>query len=109
MARHCGGAPALPNPTATQSMYELFLCNWGPSTFGATNFTNVFDSFCFPACANINGVDTPYALYNKEFSALYAWSSMGNSATTPANSAFAAAGRTDCNSTSTTSCQNPST
>jgi hypothetical protein len=78
-----GGAPGLlnvANPTATQSMYELFFCNWGPSTLGATNFTNIFDSFCFPACANINGVDTPYALYNKEFSALYAWSSIGASA-----------------------------
>jgi hypothetical protein len=77
-----GGAPgnaALANPTATQSMYELFYCNWGPSTFGATNFTNIFDSYCLPACANINGVDTPYAIYNKEFSALYAWSSLGNS------------------------------
>src|SRR5271157_241056 len=77
-----GGAPGLlnvPNPTATQAMYELFYCNWGPSTYGATTFTNYFDSYCFPACANINGVDTPYALYNKEFSALYAWSSLGNS------------------------------
>jgi hypothetical protein len=78
----CGGAPgqsAVPNPTATQAMYELFFCNWGPATLGATNFTNILDSFCFPACANINGVETPYALYNREFSALYAWSSMGNS------------------------------
>jgi hypothetical protein len=78
----CGGAPgqsAVASPTATQSMYELFFCNWGPSTLGATNFTNIFDSFCFPACANINGVDTPFALYNKEFSALYAWSSIGSS------------------------------
>lgn len=78
----CGGAPgqgAVANPSATQSMYELFYCNWGPATLGATNFTNILDSFCFPACANLNGVDTPYALYNKEFSALYAWSSMGNS------------------------------
>lgn len=77
-----GGAPgngALANPSATQSMYELFYCNWGPSTFGATNFTNILDSYCFPACTNINGVDTPYAIYNKQFSALYAWSSMGNS------------------------------
>jgi len=77
-----GGAPGLlnvPNPSATQAMYELFFCNWGASTFGASNFVNIFDSFCFPACANINGVDTPYAFYNKEFSALYAWSSMGNS------------------------------
>jgi Carboxypeptidase regulatory-like domain len=67
------------NPTSTQSMYELFSCNWGPSTFGASNFVNIFDSFCFPACAHINGVDTPYAFYNKEFSALYAWSSIGSS------------------------------
>ena len=82
LALNHGGAPGngtLANPTATQSMYEMFYCNWGPSTFGASNFVNVFDSFCFPACANINGVDTPYAFYNKEFSALYAWSSLGNS------------------------------
>jgi len=79
----CGGAPgqaSVASPTATQAMYELFYCNWGSDTLGATNFTNIFDSFCFPACANINGVDTPYALYNKEFSALYAWSSIGTSA-----------------------------
>jgi hypothetical protein len=68
------------NPTSTQAMYELFSCNWGPSTFGASNFVNIFDSYCYPACANINGVDTPYAFYNTEFSALYAWSSIGNSA-----------------------------
>ena len=79
----CNSAPgqaSVANPTATQAMYSLFFCNWGPDTLGATNFTNIFDSFCFPACANINGVDTPYALYNKEFSALYAWSSIGTSA-----------------------------
>ncbi len=78
----CGGAPrqeVVANPTATQAMYELFYCNWGSSTFGASNFVNIFDSYCFPACANINGVDTPYAFYNTEFSALYAWSSIGNS------------------------------
>ena len=78
-----GGAPGLlnvANPTATQAMYELFFCNWGSSTLGASNFVNIFDSFCFPACANINGVDTPYAFYIREFSALYAWSSLGSSA-----------------------------
>jgi len=67
------------NPTSTQAMYELFSCNWGPSTFGASNFVNIFDSYCYPACVNIGGVDTPYAFYNTEFSALYAWSSIGNS------------------------------
>jgi hypothetical protein len=65
--------------SSTQAMYQLFTQNWGPSTFGATNFLNILDSYCLPACANINGVDTPYAFYNKEFSALYAWSSLGTS------------------------------
>jgi hypothetical protein len=79
----CGGAPgsgALASPTATQSMYELFFCNWGPSTFGASNFINVFDTFCFPACASIKGVPTPFAFYNPQFTALYGWSSIGTSA-----------------------------
>ena len=67
------------NPTSTQAMYELFTCNWGTSSLGASNFVNVFDSFCSPACVNINGVDTPYAFYSSQFSALYAWSSIGNS------------------------------
>ena len=67
------------NPSATQAMYELFSCNWGPATFGATNFTNIFDTFCDPACTNIKGVDTPFAIYNKQFSSLYAWSSFGKS------------------------------
>jgi hypothetical protein len=78
----CGGAPgqgAVANPTATQSMYELFYCNWGSATLGASNFQYLFDSYCFPACANIGGVDTPYVFYNTEFSALYGWSSLGNS------------------------------
>jgi hypothetical protein len=82
LALNHGGAPGngtLANPTATQAMYEMFFCNWGAATFGASNFVNVFDSFCFPACTNLNGMDTPYVFYNTEFSALYAWSSMGNS------------------------------
>jgi hypothetical protein len=63
--------------SSTQAMYQLFLSNWGPSTFGASNFVNVFDSYCIPACATLNGVAQPYEFYNKEFSALYAWSSIG--------------------------------
>lgn len=76
------GAPNngnIANPTATQSMYELFYCNWGAGTLGASNFINVFDANCFPVCASINGNPTPYAFYNPEFSALYAWSSIGSS------------------------------
>jgi hypothetical protein len=77
---YCNGPTTTGTPTATQSMYEMFLCNWGPSTFGASNFINVFDTFCFPACASINGVQTPFAFYNPQFTALYAWSSIGTSA-----------------------------
>jgi hypothetical protein len=77
---YCNGPSTTGSPTATQSMYEMFQCNWGPSTFGATNFINVFDTFCFPACASINGVQTPFTFYNPQFTALYGWSSFGTSA-----------------------------
>jgi hypothetical protein len=79
---YCNG-PTTPNPTATQSMYEMFQCNWGASTFGASNFVNVFDTFCFPSCLQLPGQPSggvPFQFYNPQFSALYAWSSMGTSA-----------------------------
>jgi hypothetical protein len=72
-----GATPA--NPTATQSMYELYSCNTGAATFGETEALNTLDTFCFPACANINGVDTPFTFFSPQYSALYAWSSVGNS------------------------------
>jgi hypothetical protein len=78
---YCNG-PTTPNPTATQSMYEMFQCNWGASTFGASNFVNVFDTFCFPSCLQLPGQPTggvPFQFYNPQFSALYAWSSIGTS------------------------------
>jgi hypothetical protein len=77
---YCNGPTTTGSPTATQAMYEMFLCNWGPSTFGASNFINVFDTYCLPACASINGKPTPFAFYNPQFTALYAWSSIGTSA-----------------------------
>lgn len=80
----CGGAPAqgaVASPTATQAMYELFYCNWGSATLGASNFLNIVDSACFPACASLNGgTPEPYEYYGQQFSALYGWSSIGNSA-----------------------------
>jgi hypothetical protein len=79
---YCNG-PLTPNPTATQSMYEMFQCNWGADTFGASNFVNVFDTFCFPSCLQLPGQPTggvPFQFYNPQFSALYAWSSIGTSA-----------------------------
>ena len=79
---YCNG-PTTPNPTATQSMYEMFQCNWGASTLGASNFINVFDTNCFPSCLQLPGQPAggvPFQFYNPQFTALYAWSSMGTSA-----------------------------
>jgi hypothetical protein len=79
---YCNG-PTTPNPTATQSMYEMFQCNWGASTLGASNFINVFDTNCFPSCLQLPGQPVggvPFQFYNPQFTALYAWSSMGTSA-----------------------------
>jgi hypothetical protein len=86
-----GGAPgngALANPTATQSMYELFFCNSGPGTLGESNALFVLDTFCFPACVGQQPGQAPgksgqpggpFQIYNPQFTALYAWSSMGAS------------------------------
>ena len=79
---YCNG-PTTPNPTATQSMYEMFQCNWGASTLGASNFINVFDTNCFPSCLQLPGQPAggvPFQFYNPQFTALYAWSSIGTSA-----------------------------
>jgi hypothetical protein len=71
------------NPTATQSMYELFACNTGPfgSAFGESNALNILDTFCLPSCLNQqpgqNG--TPFQFYSPQYTALYAWSSIGTS------------------------------
>jgi hypothetical protein len=85
------GAPgnsALANPTATQSMYELFYCNSGPNTLGESNALFVLDTFCFPACVGQQPGQAPgpsgqpggpFQIYNPQFTALYAWSSIGAS------------------------------
>jgi len=87
-----GGAPgnsALANPTATQSLYELFYCNSGPNTLGETNALFILDTFCFPACVGqlpgqapgpSGQPGGPFQIYNPQFTALYAWSSIGASA-----------------------------
>lgn len=79
LGAQCFNGVAPGNPSATQAMYELYSCNIGPATFGETEASNIFDSFCFPACVNINGVDTPFAFYSPQYTALYAWSSIGSS------------------------------
>jgi hypothetical protein len=66
------------NVTATQAMYGLFGCFPGNET------TPLFiaDLFCFPACAQLPGQTTgqPFAFFDDQFSSLYAWRSIGNSA-----------------------------
>ena len=76
-----GTAPA--NVTATQAMYDLFCYNQGNEST-ALEFADVpglITAGCFPACATINGKQTQgYVFYSPQFSSLYAWRSIGNSA-----------------------------
>ena len=79
----CGlGAGVPTNVTATQAMYELFACFSGNETT-ALEIADVADAVvagsCFPACATINGVQTPFAFYSPQWSSLYGWMSNGNS------------------------------
>jgi carboxypeptidase family protein len=74
--------------SATQCMYGLYQSNIGPGTFGETNAIFIFDAFCFPACLNQQPGQNPSAsgqpggpfqFYNPQYTALYAWSSIGKS------------------------------
>ena len=64
--------------TATQAMYDLF-CNFSGNE---TTALEVADAFCFPSCATLAGqsAPTPYAYYSPQFSSLFAWRSVGDSA-----------------------------
>lgn len=71
------------NTSATQCMYAMYSSNIGPGTFGETNAIFNFDSFCFPTCLQLPGQPAgglPFQFYNPQFTALYAWSSIGKSA-----------------------------
>jgi hypothetical protein len=84
---------ALPNSTlitATQAMYDLF-CNFSgnettaleladaPGLINATG--DPATGGCFPACATIGGkLSQGYDFYSPQFSSLFAWRSIGNSA-----------------------------
>ena len=74
----CNGAEIAPSTqlSATQAMYDLF-CHFSGNE---TTALSVADAFCFPACATIGGQTTPYAYYSPQFSSLFAWRSIGNSA-----------------------------
>jgi hypothetical protein len=71
------------SPTATQSMYELYACNTGPfgTAFGESNALNILDTFCLPSCLNQQPGQqgTPFQFYSPQYTALYAWSSIGTS------------------------------
>jgi hypothetical protein len=77
---------ALPNSatvTATQAMYDLF-CNFSGNETTALEVADapgLITSTCFPACATIGGKPTSgYDFYSPQFSSLFAWRSVGNSA-----------------------------
>jgi len=73
--------------TATQAMYDSYACNVGNETT-ALFLADVPLSFdtgnpggCFPACATLNGTQTNgYAFFDAQWSSLFAWRSIGNSA-----------------------------
>ena len=76
-----GALPA--NVTATQAMYDLFAFNAGNETT-ALEFADVpglvSATGCYPACASVNGQQTPFTFYSPQYSSLYGWMSNGNSA-----------------------------
>src|SRR5580704_7631223 len=73
-----GGIPGTTQLSATQAMYDLF-CNFSGNE---TTALSIADAFCFPSCATLKGqtAPTPYAYYSPQFSSLFAWRSIGNSA-----------------------------
>jgi hypothetical protein len=75
-----GTAPT--NVTATQAMYDLFCYNQGDEITGLqyADVPGLITASCFPSCATINGKVHPYAYFSPQFSSLYAWRSIGNSA-----------------------------
>ena len=72
------------SPTATQAIYDVYACNVGNETTplsiidapGESSNDGLGNGPCFPACSVLG----PFAYFNPQFSSLYAWSSVGNSA-----------------------------
>ncbi len=64
--------------TATQAMYDMFSCFAGNETTALF----VADLYCTPACAQLPGQTSaqPFNYWDDQFSSLYAWRSIGNSA-----------------------------
>jgi len=66
------------NYTATQAMYDMFSCFAG----NETSALFVADLDCLPACSQLPGQSAPqpFNYWDDQFSSLYAWRSIGNSA-----------------------------
>ena len=67
------------NYTATQAMYDMYSCFVGNETTGLF----VADLLCLPACAQLAGQPAggqPLNFFDSQWSSLYAWRSVGNSA-----------------------------
>ena len=67
------------NYTATQAMYDMYSC------FAGNETTALFiaDLDCLPACSQLAGQPTggqPFNFFDDQWSSLYAWRSIGNSA-----------------------------
>ena len=64
--------------TATQAMYDMFSCYAGNETTALF----VADLLCLPACSQLPGQSSGqnFNYYDDQFSSLYAWRSVGNSA-----------------------------
>ena len=83
-------ATGITTVTATQAMYDLFACYAGNETSAleladAPGLVNAVGDpatgGCYPACASIGGtLSQGYDYYSPQFSSLYAWRSIGNSA-----------------------------
>jgi Carboxypeptidase regulatory-like domain len=79
-------ATGISTVTATQAMYDLYDCFAGNETTAleladAPGLINTGTNLCFPACATIGGNLTQgYDFYSSQFSSLFAWRSIGNSA-----------------------------
>jgi len=70
--------------TATQAMYDLFDCYEGNETTALEVADEPFANGgpgCFPACATVDGkLTNGNDFYSPQFSSLFAWRSIGNSA-----------------------------
>jgi hypothetical protein len=86
-----GGGGCAPNAggldpsqfTATQAMYDLYSCFPGNET-SALFYADLPQGFnggdCAPACSTVGGNYAPFNVWDDQFSSLYAWRSIGNSA-----------------------------